>query len=61
MMPGEVPKSVEGMAGKGRLDTSMVHIEVPLRMKGGISIRRYAAKERRAGLCASDKTGASDR
>ncbi len=40
---------------------SMVHIEVPLRMKGGISIRRYAAKERRAGLCASDKTGASDR
>ena len=24
---------------------SMVHIEVPLRMKGGISIRRYAAKK----------------
>lgn len=26
-------------------EPSMVHIEVPLRMKGGISIRRYAAKK----------------
>ena len=28
------------------MDTKQVHVQIPLRLKGGISIRQYAAKRR---------------
>lgn len=39
------PNSLEEWIRRAAWTPSMVHVEVPLRLKGGISIRQYAAKK----------------
>lgn len=41
----EVPDELEKWLQSAEKESKMIHLEVPLRLKGGISIRQYAAKK----------------